>query len=161
MAAETPITEFMHAFRECARNVWNTYFQPLDDGWHVFINVEHALFSGLVLARLELPEGQWTKDARGFFPAIGAVPDIPPRGLPIMFVDPARVDGTVAWREARLYSADFDMRFMEFFDFANPDDPRDFRYARVHVLGGPDPVYVGKDVLLEMPHVTFVQRAVT
>jgi hypothetical protein len=33
----------MLRYRECARHIWNTYFQPLPDGWQQFINVESAL----------------------------------------------------------------------------------------------------------------------
>lgn len=157
MTTETPLTPFMREFRECARHVWNTYFQPLEEGWHEFINVEHALFSGMVLSQLGLPYDQQQKDPAGYYPAIRVVPQLPPCGLPILFVDPKPVNGCLAWAEARLASVDFDMRFMGFFDFAGDDDPHDFRYVRVRVLGGPDPLYIGKDVLLEMPFVAFVR----
>jgi hypothetical protein len=155
LTTDTSITGFMREFRECARHVWNTYFQPLDEGWHEFINVEHSLFAGLVLSRLGLPDGHPLRDPAGYYPAIGVVPEVPPHGLPIMFAEP----GSGAWKEARLSSADFDMRYVDFFDFAHLQDPHDFRYVHARVLGAPDPLYIGKDVLLEMPYVNFVRRA--
>jgi hypothetical protein len=160
LATDTSITGFMRDFRECARHVWNTYFQPLEDGWHAFINVEHELFDGLALNRIALASTESDRHPDGYYAIIGVVPELPPIGLPVMYEDPQPGSSTVTWAEARLTSVEFDMRYIGFFDFANDQDPRDFRYVRVRVLGGPDPLYIGKDVLLEMPSVAFVRRTV-
>ena len=37
------LTSAMLRYRECARHVWNVYFQPMPEGWHEFINVNHEL----------------------------------------------------------------------------------------------------------------------
>lgn len=151
------LTLHMRAFRECARHVWNTYFQPLDDGWHEFINVEQALFSALVLEQIHLPEGQWRKDPTGYYPAIKVMFEVPPRGLPVLRAEHVPEMNVHQWEETRLTTLEIDLRFVEFFDFANLDGPRDFRYVKVRVLGAATPGLVGKDLLIEALDVTFEQ----
>lgn len=128
-------TRLMNGFRERARHVGNTYFQPHPDGWHEFINVERALFEGLVLSRAELPNGEWVKDPGGFFPAIAVTFAVPPKGLPVMVAEASvEASGAILWAEDRLLGTDIDLRFIDYFDFANLDDLRDFRYVQVRVL---------------------------
>lgn len=154
------LTVRMREFRECARHTWNTYFQPLTDGWHEFINVEQALFAALVLEQIDLPEGQWRKDPTGYHPAIRVEFEVPPRGQPVLLGTSAPEANTTQWEEVRLTDTDIDLRYIEFFDFANLDDPKDFRYVLVRVVTARREELVGKDLLIEATDVSYAQLEV-
>jgi hypothetical protein len=123
-------TQEVLRYRECAKHVWNVYFQPMRDGWHDFIPVEKALLDALVV-----------------------VPTRAPGGLPAMF---ARQVGekTNQWAETRLDDA-VEMKFIEFFDWANYNDPREFQWVRARVLGPTGHELQGADVIVEYENVRF------
>ncbi|RKH35956.1 hypothetical protein [Corallococcus sicarius] len=149
------LDRLMRQYRECARHVWNTYFQPLEDGWHEFVNVEHALFHGLVLVQAGMENVR--PDASGLMEGIRMRPCFPPGGhLEIFHVKtPTEGDRAVEWQQGRLKPGETDLRFQGFFDWANHDDPQDYRFVRARVLATQQPELEGCDVLLEFQTVTF------
>jgi hypothetical protein len=148
------LTAEIFRYRECARHVWNTYFQPLQDGWHEYINVEAALFSGLVLEQFHAREGLYRRHPDGYYEAVQVVlTDLPPR-VPALCGHEEAGMGT-QWKEARFDSIP-DLRFVEFFDFANFDAPRDFKWVRGRVVGPAEHGLVGEDVLVEYEYARFV-----
>ncbi len=143
----------MLRYRECARHVWNVFFQPMPEGWHEFINVDHALFEGLVLSLLKEEDRQ--NDMRdGYWPAIAVIPGPSVFGLPAMHVRPES-GKTNQWQQFILGHDSIDLRFIEFFDFANYNDPRDFKHVRARVVGPATHELLGHDVLLETEHAGF------
>jgi hypothetical protein len=147
------LTQEVLRYRECARHVWNVYFQPMRDGWHEFFPVEQALFDALVLEQFEHRPGLWEKHPDGYFDALVVVPTLAPRGLSALFVRPERGKDE-HWAETRL-DGPVELKFIEFFDFANCNDPRDLRWVRARVLGPPGHELQGADVLVETENVRF------
>jgi hypothetical protein len=148
------LTKEFLSFRECARHTWNAYFQPLNEGWHEFINVEAALFEGLVLARFEPRPGLVEKHPAGYFEALAVCPIATPRGVPALHAQP-RDGQTTQWEETRLAGDLVETRFIEFFDFADFRSPRDFKWVRARVVGPPNHALMGEDLLLETEYVEF------
>jgi hypothetical protein len=148
----------MRRYRECARHVWNTAFQPLEDGWHEFIGVERALFSGLVLVQAGLDD---TRYGLSYIQGLRVRPVIPPAGfLEVFLVEPpAPGVQVVNWRQGVLRPGALELRFMDFFDWADRDAPQDFRFVRARVLSAEQPGLSGCDVLLEFQAVTFERVA--
>jgi hypothetical protein len=150
------LTKEVLRYRECARHVWNAYFQPMPDGWHgwhEFFPVDKALFDALVLAQFERRAGLWEKHPEGYFDAVAVVPVAAPSGLPAMFVRPESGSEN-RWAETRL-DGSVEMKFIEFFDFANYNDPRDLKWVRARVVGPAGHLLLGADVLLEPENVRF------
>lgn len=118
------LTPAMLRYRECARHVWNAYFQPMPDGWHEFIDVERTLFAGLVLAHLPPRAGgteRWQREDNlvlGYWEPIAVVTAPAPVGLPAMHEATTGGPNTKQWREFRIEGPSPDLRFVEFFDFA-------------------------------------------
>jgi hypothetical protein len=141
-------------YRECARHVWNVYFQPVADGWHEFINVETALFDGIVLAQFERRHGLYEKHPNGYFDAIAVALVQVPLGLSAMYARP-EADKPTQWEETRIENVNIEARFVEFFDFASYTDPQDLRWVRMRVVGPEDHRLLGADLLVEFEHVRF------
>jgi hypothetical protein len=126
----------------------------MPDGWHEFINVESALFSGLVLNEFEPRQGLYWKHPDRYFEAVAVLPVDSPRGVPMLHVR-EEAGKPNQWEEGRLEGPAVDMRFVEFFDFANTGDPLDFKWVRSRVVGPAGHPLVGEDVLLEMEYARF------
>lgn len=141
-------------YRECARHVWNAYFQPMEEGWHEFIDVESALFSGLVLEQFKPRDGLLRKHPDGYFEAITVIPSEAPRGLPVLHVREAAGQAN-QWSETRLDGSPIDLRFIEFFDFASYNSPHDFKWVRARVVGPPESSLIGEDLLVEFEYARF------
>jgi hypothetical protein len=151
------LTPAMQRFRECARHTWNAYFQPMANGWHEFINVEQALFSGLVLSQFERAHGLWQRHPDGYDEAIAVIPIPGPLGLDVLHV---RDEGQreERWTEVKLHDAAVDLRFIAFFDFANYADLRNFKWVRARAVGPPGHPLLRDDVLIEAEDVRFETR---
>ncbi|RKH57101.1 hypothetical protein [Corallococcus aberystwythensis] len=147
------LDRLMRQYRECARHVWNTYFQPLEDGWHEFINVEHALFHGLVLVQAGMEDTR--PGAFGLVEGIRVRPCFPPVGHLEVFHAKTQEVQVVEWQQGRLKPGAVDLRFQGFFDWASQDDPQDYRFVRARVFATEQPELEGCDVLLEFQAVTF------
>ncbi|RKH82488.1 hypothetical protein D7Y21_28335 [Corallococcus sp. AB045] len=149
------LDRLMRQYRECARHVWNTYFQPLEDGWHEFINVEQSLFHGLVLVQAGMENSR--PDGSGLVEAIRVRPCFPPVGHLEVFhaKTPSPEVREVPWHQGRLKPGEMDLRFQGFFDWANLDDPQDYRFVRARVFATHQPELEGCDVLLEYQSAKF------
>lgn len=147
------LTQDVLRYRECARHVWNVYFQPMRDGWHEFPQVDQALFDALVLAQFEPRPGLWKKHPEGYFDALAVIPASAPRGLPAMFVRPESGKDN-RWAETRI-DGPVEMKFIEFFDFADFNDAHDLWWVCARVLGPPEHPLLGADVIIEFENVRF------
>jgi hypothetical protein len=149
---------FFLEYRECCRHVWNAYFQTMDEGWHEFIDVDYALFQGLVLSRMGIP-GLGPRAGDGVVEAIQVVPEIPPIGhLSVFSMDPSHLS-TVQWAVGVLKPGKVDLRYAGFFDWRNHNDPMDMQFVRVRAFDSHQPELIGKDLLIEFQHVRFTRRA--
>lgn len=147
---------YIQEYRECCRHVWNTYFQRMATGWHEFIDVDRAMFQGLVLSRLGRSVERGPPDS--VVEAIRVLPQIPPFGhLSVFYVEPPKppFSETVRWEEGLLTPGEVDLRLAGFFDWRNDNEPMDMRYVRVRALYSHQPEFAGKDLLLEYQHVRF------
>jgi hypothetical protein len=59
------------------------------------------------------------------------------------------------WQEFTLARPYPELRFIDFFDFANSNDPQGFKWALARVIGPVGHALQGEDVLLATEHVTF------
>ena len=50
------VTEFISSWVSCSKDIWERWFREMDDGEHEFSEVERALFSALVLSKINVPE---------------------------------------------------------------------------------------------------------
>ncbi len=119
------ITDLMEKYRESTRHLWNTYFRNINEGSHEFINVNSALFEGLVLTHI----GD-RFDHNKVYDSIKIIPRIPPSGtLEIMYLPDQQTSGQ--WCIERLTDAQGEYRFIEFFDWRNDEDMMDNTYVIV------------------------------
>ena len=148
------LTPHLVRYRECARHVWNVFFQPMADGWHEFMNVQTALFSGMVLAQFERRHGLYEKHPDGYFDAIAVTFAPEPSGVAAMYVNP-EAGKPSQWLETRIENAPIEARLVEFFDFANYTDTHDLRWVRARIVGPAGHRLLGADVLVEFENVRF------
>ncbi len=148
------ITKYVLQYRECSRHVWNTYFMDIDGGHSFFREVDIKLFDGLVLSEFDFDIPY--PSPNGYVEQIEVRYELPPLGLPIMYV--FRTESRkVQWAERKLNKADNRLCFIEFFDFADFDQPRDLRYTRVRAIEvGEAPELNGADFLIDTSKVRFV-----
>ena len=149
----------MNRYRECARHVWNTYFRGQSNSEDLFLNVEYELFYALVLAPSGL-EGGHKSPFDVPLPFLRVVPNPSLRVLSVMIAPPGGPDSNVYWKEVELEPGDLELRFIDFFDWANPDDFRDYQYVRArivasHVGENEDGRYKGHDILLPAMYVQY------
>lgn len=123
----------MNRYRECARHVWNTYFRGQSNSEDLFLNVEYELFYALVLAPSGL-EGEHKSPFDVPLPFLRVVPNPSLRVLSVMIAPPGGPDSNVYWKEVELEPGDLELRFIDFFDWANPDDFRDYQYVRARIV---------------------------
>jgi len=113
------ISDLMEKYRESMRHLWNIYFRDMPDGWHEFIDVNIALFQGLVLTHIGDNFGH-----NKVYESIKIVPSIPPAGtLKIIYLPNEATSGK--WQIEKISDADGEYRFIEFFDWRNEKDMMD------------------------------------
>lgn len=155
------VTPLLHAYRECARHVWNTSFRLLGTpeqpwlGEDLFVNVEAELFAALVLA----PLGRASERK----PATG-VPLAYLRIVPETATGVARVlwargaAGVWQWAERDLWVDGLDLRFLDCFDWA-ATGYRDWQYLRARVVACAEASeLVGADALIEALRATVLME---
>lgn len=152
--SERAVTEHVLAYRECARTVWNGYFRHLPDGWHEFINVDHELFTGLVLVQ--------AFDGYGFgsprSELIRLRPRFGPKGIELLWARGEQDGRYWNWQVRQLEPSRIELAFLEFFDW-DAEGIRDFQFARGRVddcLEVPD--LNGADVLIRALECDFFVR---
>jgi hypothetical protein len=147
------LTKYMMQYRECSRHVWNTYFTDIDLGSTFFNKVDEALFDGLVLSEFNYDISY--PSPKGYIEQIEVRFKRTPAGSRVMFAFPTDAYLT-EWAERRLYTNEYDLRFIGFFDFVNDGEARDLRYTRVRALSiGEAPELAGADLLIPAEWVNF------
>lgn len=147
------VTPLMDSYRECARHLWNTYFQhdaeaPAD--WDLqgdFDFTVARLFRALVLAKVRhgdvevLPDNCAPRTPMSFLHVT-----IAPRSA--ILVNRERAGGYWDHPLTAIETGDLDLRFLQYFDWAVLGF-RDFAYYRVRIVGSAKiPDVVGKDALV-------------
>ena len=139
------ITSNVLRYRECARHVYNSYFNDLDLGSAFFEPVNDGLFIGIALCEAN---ANVVKSEEGFYPQIAVKYEIPPPGLQVMHEvkeGPSRTN----WPTIRFHRDDGTLAYVGFFDFCNDGEQRDLRYVRARALDVPEhPTVNGRDVLI-------------
>lgn len=86
----------------------------------------------------------------------GLSPNPSLRVLSVMIAPPGGPDSNVYWKEVELEPGDLELRFIDFFDWANPDDFRDYQYVRARIVASHvGEMYDGYDILLPVMYVRF------
>jgi hypothetical protein len=138
------VTDLMHNYRECSRNLWNTYFgagnHKCDLNW-VYEQIRKLLFEGLVTKQL-------AEEIRPVFPLMV----VPLVTLPILIKRPS-ADGNSYWDQEPDLRAENDgtrLAFIDYYDFFQ-GPVTDFRFYRCKVLKFPrHPEYEGREALVDV-----------
>lgn len=77
-----------------------------------------------------------------------------------MIAPPGGPGSNVYWEEVELEPGELELRFIDFFDWVNPDDFRDYQYVRARIVashagGKEDGKFNGYDILLPVLYVRF------
>lgn len=137
------VTDLMNNYRECSRNLWNTYFKDntcaLDS---IYEQIRKLLFDAIVTNRL----GEETD------PTLTVVPL---ESLPILIRRPSN-DGNYYWdQEPELRAKKGDgirLQFVDYYDFFQ-EPVRDFRFYRCKVVNFPSHRdYEGREALVDVAH---------
>ena len=141
------ITDLIQSYRECARHVWNCHFRDLPDGWHEFINVEHELLHGIVLAQSdELKNWSEERSANGCYPSIQVVPQLGPKGIQGMWARQHK--DTWNWNVVQITEEKTLLAFIGFFDWQE-NGYQDYQYIRCRIQRSDEhSKLVGADLLL-------------
>jgi hypothetical protein len=143
------ITELMNAYRECSRNLWNTYFSAranVGASLDAFGQIRPLLFDSLVVGELSY-EG----DAEG--------EDIPPpvlkvvpRARSLILIQRPSDDGNGYWDQEKdmvVGPDEIELEFVDYFDFSQIP-VMDFHFYRCRILRFPSRVeYEGRQALIE------------
>jgi hypothetical protein len=138
------VTSLMLNYRECSRNLWNTYFGGSKDMRgldRVFEEISKLLFEGLVAKQVGAQRTQaLTLLVRPF------------ATLPILIRRPS-TDGNVYWDQEPDLRTENDgtrLAFIDFYDFFE-DPVKDFRFYRCRILKLPrHPKYEGAEALVDI-----------
>lgn len=149
------ITEVLNDYRECSRHIWNTYFRFLEEGDLLFWSVEAELFSQLVLSQISKPPVRLTPTWRNKEP-INYLRIVPTSdcGSPAMI---NRTGDSGYWDDPinMVKPEEVNLRFLEFFDFAGPQDYRDWKYYRARIQDFPTQKHLeGRDLLIDASYVS-------
>lgn len=157
------VTQILNEYRECVRNLWNTYFikhipSEAEGAWDVFDEYDDIctmLFSSLVLRTLDRETYKkaqaYTRIPEPLF-FLRVVPIIE-TGVPININRDKHSSGYWDYPISIIKSDEVDMRFIDFFDF-DLLGFRDFQYCRVRIVGSNlNADLVGRDALLFCNHI--------
>jgi|SRR6266542_2695767 len=144
------ITELMNGYRECSRNLWNTYFSGRADiggSLDAFKQIRHLLFDSLVVSELSY-EGE----AEGEDVPPPALKVVPRERSPILIQRPSGPQQAGYWDQEKdmvVGPDDITLAFVDYFDFYQTPI-MDFRYYRSKIRGFPaKPEYQGRQALIE------------
>lgn len=155
------VTQILNVYRECVRNLWNTYFinqVKSEDAWDLFDEYDKictVLFSSLVLYLLgrttykKAPSNVRLPEPLLF---LRVVP-IADTGVPINISREKESSTYWDYPVTVVKPNDAQMRFIDFFDF-DLLGFRDFKYCRVKIVASDlNPDLVAHDALLLCDHV--------
>jgi hypothetical protein len=156
------VTHLILLYRECARTLWNMFFQPqlyeyvrdnrsqwdIIDGFH---EISTMLFTSLILAPLDRQDYKKSHSYEGYkkiLPFLHVVPDVS-SGVSISINREVNTtSGYWDYPVKCVKPADADMRFVDFFDF-DVRGMRDFEYYHVRIIASPEyPDLIGRDALI-------------
>lgn len=151
------ITEILNDYRECTRHIWNTYFRFLEEGDVSFRPVEEELFNQLVLSQIHKPPVRLipTLEKQNPIPYLRVIPNAN-CGSPAMI---NRTGDSGYWDDPvdMIKPEEIDLRFLEFFDFAGPQDYRDWKFYRARIQGFTTQKHLeGRDLLVEAAYVRVI-----
>jgi len=143
------VTDLMNRYRECSRNIWNTYLATemgefADDAVErIYEQIRNLLFEAIVSVP---PSGTATTR-----PTLIVAPMA---SLPILIRRPSR-DGNNYWDQEpdlRFEDGLVQLTFIDYYDFF--EGPiRDFRFYRCRVRSFPTrPQYEGREALVDVVH---------
>lgn len=143
------ITGFMRIYRECTRNLWNSYFSTLDDSsanWDTYEGIRKLLFEALVVNELffdDSPEGELP-----LAPLLRVVP-VAAR-VPILIRRPS--SSGRYWDQVKdmmVGPDEIELAFLDYYDFQEYPI-KDFRYFLCKVLSFPEHrEYEGREALID------------
>lgn len=145
------VTDLMNNYRECSRNIWNTYFRAdscaLDS---LYEQIRKLLLEALVARRLEQGSEMSPK-----------LIVVPMESLPILIRRPSS-DGNHYWdQEPELLAKNasrIQLEFIDYYDFFQ-EPVRDFRFYRCKVLKLPSHTqYEGREALVDVAHAKVFQH---
>jgi hypothetical protein len=152
------VTDLMNRYRECSRNVWNTYMgteigdAASDAVERIYDQIRKLLFDGIVMGRLTGTAGT---------DATLIVAPMP--SLPILIRRPSR-DGNYYWDQEpdlRFEAGLVQLRFIDYYDFFE-GPVRDFRFYRCGVMKFPTrPEYEGREALVDVVHAKVLYDGLT
>ena len=151
------ITEILNDYRECSRHIWNTYFRFLEEGDSLFWSVEEALLNQLVLSQINKPPVCLMTTSGNKEPIL-YLRIIPTSdcGSPAMI---NRTGDSGYWDDPvnMIKPEEIDLRFLEFFDFAGPQDYRDWKYYRARIQSFPTQKHLeGRDLLIDASYINVI-----
>lgn len=148
----TEITQLMNTYRECSRNLWNTYFSSREFTWDLhseFESIRKLLFEALVLHELD-----WYEDCSEHDivppPVLRVVPGT--TSVPILINRPSE-GGAGYWDQEKDMSVgerDVQLTFLDYFDYSQYP-VKDFHFYRCKILQFPQHAkYEGREALVEV-----------
>jgi len=155
------VTLIMNRYRECARNIWNVYFNQqfkVDDQWTIldeYDNICVALFSSLVLNPISrtLDKKSTSYEKRPKPMMFLKVIPLVDTGVPISINRSIECSGYWDYSLTCIKTFDADMMFIDYFDF-DMVGFRDFQYCRVRIVASDlYPDLIGRDALIESNNV--------
>jgi len=143
------ITDLMNNYRECARNLWNTYFRipnprqsQVDDAFG-FDKINELLFNELVLNKIGKAHSKKKHAEPWPFLTVNIVAKDCP-GL----IGKSSEGGGKYWDENRI-TKNAVLQFISYFDW-DEFDYIDYRYYKVKIISFPEfPQFAGADALIE------------
>ena len=140
------VTILMNNYRECSRNLWNTYFS-LQEDWcrldSLYEQIRKLLFEALVLAQIE-------EEAPQKSPVLKVVPVS--SSMTIFIRRPSK-DGNTYWdreHDMKVEESAISLEFIDYYDFFQ-EPVKDFRFYRCRVLKfSSHPEYEGSEALADV-----------
>lgn len=145
------ITQFMNAYRECSRNLWNVYFSGRGDiggSLDAFGRIRQLLFDVLIISELSCKAEAGGEDmAPPFLKVV-------PKERALILIQRLSESGQAGYwdqeKDMVVGPRDITLAFLEYFDFSEVPI-QVFYYYRCRVLSFPShPDYEGREALLEV-----------
>ena len=146
----TNITQRMNSYRECSRNLWNTYFanrEHVGDCLDAFGQIRELLFDFLVVNDLPCAEVVESEDIPP--PVLQVVP----RANSLILIERLSGPGEAGYwdqeKDMVVGPDDIKLAFVDYFDFSQAPI-QDFHYFRCKILSFPlHPDYKGREALVK------------
>ena len=145
------ITDLMNNYRECVRNLWNTYFRMPGptrtqvDAAFRFDHISELLFNELVLYKIGKPGKSKKKNDPWPFLEVGLNGD----DCPALINRPSQGGGKYWDEKVNQVTRNSVLLLIDYFDF-DEFNYIDYRYYRVKIISYPEhPELAGREALIE------------